>query len=129
MSRCLSSYFVSLTAASGWFWVVGTVLTQRPCAELPSKPLAVLPAFPSAVTAVAFSERAATGAAAGATPSGCGASMEDTEGLGFDEERTRCCLAVGLESGALEVWALTLDGARDAAASVSGNRANKDLQY
>ena len=82
----------------------------------------MLPAFPSAVTAVAFSERAASGAGASAAPSRSGAAIEDAEGLGFSGERARCCLAVGLESGALEVWALTLGGAPNVAASVSGNR-------
>lgn len=103
------------------------MLTERLRAELPSKPLAVLPAFPSAVTAVAFSERMGSGAGASAAPSRSGAASGDANGVGFSGECARCSLAVGLESGALEVWALTLGGARDAAASVSGNRHNRGL--
>ena len=107
------------------FWVVGLIRRLR--AELPSKPLAVLPAFLSAVTAVAFSERTASGAGASAAPSRSGAAIEKAEGLGVSGERARCCLAVGLESGALEVWALALGGARDGAATVSGTRHKQGL--
>ena len=84
----------------------------------------MLPAFPSAVTAVAFSQRLASGAGAGAAPSQTEAARGDAEGLGSilgsGAERARCCLAVGLESGALEVWVVALGGGCSAAASVSG---------
>ena len=101
------------------------MLIQCTRAEPPGKPLAVLPAFPSAVTAVAFSERSASGAGSGAAAGRRELARGAAEDAGAGEERGQnpkpYFLAVGLESGALEVWAVALGGGRNAAASVSGN--------
>lgn len=83
-----------------------------PLAELPGKPLAVLPTFPAAVTAVAFAPTLDGGCAGGAA--------EHASGAGSGAEQPRCCLAVGLESGAVEVWAVAMAGGGSEAPSVTG---------
>ncbi|KAK9841002.1 hypothetical protein WJX81_004992 [Elliptochloris bilobata] len=88
-------------------------------AELPSKPLAVLPDFPSAVTAIAFSPCLPGDCSSAATPAAPSASNGSLT-VSAAVEQTRCCLAVGLESGAVEVWAAVVAGGGADTPSVSG---------
>lgn len=94
---------------------------------MPSKPLAVLPVFPSAVTAVAFSSAPPNASSPGG--GGCnggsargahGTSAEYPADASAQPGPVQCMLAVGLESGALEVWAVAVAGGHHDTPRIAG---------
>ena len=88
-------------------------------AGFPNKPLATLPAFASAVTALAFAPKArpprlgsyaaTTPERAGPGPQSLAAPMGGSQG---SQTASAFWLAVGLESGGLEIWTLEVAAAK-----------------
>lgn len=89
---------------------------------MPSKPLAVLPVFPSAVTAVAFSPAPPSASSPGGG-SACavhGSSAECPADANGQPGAVQRMLAVGLESGALEVWVVAVAGGHHDTPRIAG---------